>query len=148
MADSALRALYLVLSSHLNAAASPVNLWGNRAKPLEEVEAGLEKPYSCFFWAGGGEERIAAPSTEEERLILTVKGVALDMKDALTMQQQITGLLRNSGSQDVDPRLPSNDDFDILTVTRDRVVWLVEKFEGAVDIYHAGHLYEFLMERK
>lgn len=136
-----MQALYEILYGQL------VNTtpWGTRVEPLEIASARLAKPYCVFFVASGGREA-AVPVRDNARFVVSVKVVALKMADALGGQEVITGKLHNAGRQDVNPRLVAHADWDVTTVTETRVIWLEEKFEGALSIYHAGYQYEIMME--
>ena len=138
-----LQALYEILQAHLGGA-SPV--W-TQVAPVEVVPADAVKPYLHFFWAGGGNEQ-GVPVRTNARITLSVKGVALTLAEALAMKDAAADLLRNSGSQDVNPRLPAHAAWEVLNVTQDRVIYLEESFQGGQRIYHAGNQYEFVMERK
>lgn len=141
---NALQACYEVLYQQLRAA-SP--LWGERVQPLTVASAGLEKPYVVFFIAGGG-RALSVPKRDHARFTVSVKAVALDMATAMGAQETISARLHNSGEQDVNPRLATHPEWHVLTVTEDRAIWTEEKFEGARSIYHAGHQYDWLMERR
>lgn len=141
---AAKQALYEVTYAHFNNA-SP--LWGTRVQPLEIASATIVRPYLTFFTASNM-RRMSTPTRKSADLVLSVKGVSDTFADALTMQQLITEMLDDSGDQDIDPRLPYNAGWRVLTVTEDREIWLQEKFAGAKDIYHAGHQYRIVMERR
>lgn len=137
-------ALYEILFAHLNGA-SPI--WGSRVEPLMMASADLEKPCLIFFRASGVREN-SVPVRNSARFSLTAKVVAETMQDAVDGQAAISTALHNAGSQDVNPRLPSHEEWNVLTVTEDREVWIEEAFEQAARIYHAGYQYDILMERR
>ncbi|MBZ0294499.1 MAG: hypothetical protein K8L99_18185 [Anaerolineae bacterium] len=141
---AALASCYEVLYQHLNDA-SP--LWGTRVQPLTIASAELTRPYTVFFLAAGGNEQ-SVPADDMKRFTISVKTVADVFADALTAQDEISLLLRNSGEQDIQPSLPTHPDWHLLTVTEGRAIWIEEKFAGAQNIYHAGYQYDILMERK
>jgi hypothetical protein len=141
---SAKGALYQVLYPYLR---DYGGVWGMRVEPLAVATAGLDKPCVQFFYVGGGRE-LSVPRRDSQRIMLAVKCVAETMQVAVDGQEQISAALHNAGEQDVDPRLPSHDGWHILTVTEEEEVWVEEMFEGTQRIYHAGHRYEFLMERR
>ena len=144
MAVSAHQAINEVLFSYLNGSSA---IWGDRVQPLSEASSTLTRPYVVFFNAAGGRE-LSVPNRNHARFMISVKCVTLGMAAALGAQEVLTGLLHNSGLQDIDPRLPTHLDWDVLTVTEGREIYVEDKFEGAQRIYHAGHQYEVLMERK
>lgn len=144
MAVSAQQAVYEVLFQYLNGA-SP--LWGQRVQPLSTASSDLDKPYLVFFLASNINED-ATPSRDNQRFVISVKGVAAELNEAMAMQAAMSALLRNSGRQDINPRLPIHADWDILTVTQDRVIWIQEKPQTGNDIYHAGYQYEIFVEAK
>ncbi len=141
---SAKQAAYEVLNAHLKNA-NP--WWGVRVQPLTIASADLQKPYVVFSEASNM-RRLSAPPIKMAEVLIAVKGVALEMATATGIEDAITGLLDDSGDQDVSPRLPFNADWRILTVTEQRSIWVEEKFSGAQSLYHAGHQYLFLMERR
>lgn len=140
---SATGALYQIMYAHLNGQ----SIWGSRLEPLMMASADLEKPCLLFFRASGGREN-SVPGRDSERFSLTVKVVVKTLQQAVDGQAAISTLLHNSGSQDVDPRLPSHAEWQVLTVTEDREVWIEEAFEKTERIYHAGHQYDVLLERR
>lgn len=141
---SAKNALYEVLYPYLR---DYGGVWGARVEPLAVATADLEKPCVQFFHVGGGRE-LSVPTRDAARIMLAVKVVAETMQTAVDGQDQISAALHNAGDQDVNPRLPNHDGWHVLTVTEDEEVWIEEMWEGTQRIYHAGHRYEFLMERR
>lgn len=141
---SAKQAAYEVLYARFNNA-SP--LWGTRVQPLTAASSQLVRPYVVFFEASN-QQRQTSPSHKMAEFLVSVKGVTEKFADALTIEQLITERLDDSGDQDLNPRLPYNAGWRILTVTEQRSIWLEEKFSGAMDIYHAGHQYLLVMERR
>lgn len=137
-------ALYEIVYAHLNGF-SP--MWGNRVEPLMMASAALEKPCLMFFRASSGREN-SVPNRDSARFSLTVKIVAETMQQAVDGQAAISTALHNAGAQDVSPRLPSHAEWQVLTVTEDREVWIEEAFQQAERIYHAGYQYDILMERR
>jgi len=133
-------ALYLILSAHLTGY-SPI--WGDRVEPLMMASAGLTKPCLMFFAASAGREN-SVPGRDSARFTLTAKVVAETMQTAMDGQAELSNALHNAGEQDVNPRLPSHDEWHILTVTEGRE----EAFQQTARIYHAGHQYDILMERR
>jgi hypothetical protein len=111
------------------------------------ASADLEKPCLIFFRASGGREH-SVPSRDSARFSLTAKVVTETMQQAVDGQAAISTALHNAGSQDIDPRLPLHEEWNVLTVTEDREVWIEEAFEQAARIYHAGYQYDILMERR
>lgn len=141
---SPIGAIYQVMNAHLKNG-SPI--WQGRVQPLAMASAGLEKPCLMFFHASGGRE-LSVPVRDSARFTLTVKIVAEAMQQAVDGQAAISTLLHNSGAQDVSPRLPTHVEWDVLTVTEGREVWIEEAFEKAKRIYHAGYQYDILLERR
>lgn len=141
---AAREALYQVLEQHLRNY-SPV--WGERITPKMIATAKLTKPRLMFF-ALPGVNADPTPVRKAHRFTVTVKLVADDMATALVGQADISRALANSGTQNVDPRLPAHADWHVLTVNEDREVYLEDPFAGAVTSYHAGHQYVVLMERR
>jgi hypothetical protein len=144
MAESAEQALYEILNAHFGAVVSPI--WTDY-QPLESGSASLVKPYLVYFVASAVSERQVV-QTRHERITLSTKGVALELASALAIQEVLSQELDDSGSQDYDPRLPSHTDWEVLTVTEDGIIRIDEALEGAKWIYHRGHRFDILMERK
>lgn len=138
------QALYEVMYSHLNNASA---LWGTRVQPLMAANAQLARPFVVYFEASN-QRRLSAPTKKMAEILLSVKGISDSMANAMAISDAITTLLDDSGAQDVNPRLPYHAGWQILTVTEGRSIWVEEKFAGAADIYHAGHQYLFVMERR
>ena len=66
--------------------------------------------------------------------------------------EAISALLDDSGRQDVgsasaNPHLPIHAEWDITTVTEELDIWVEELFDTE-NIYHAGHQYRVMMEKK
>lgn len=139
---SALQALYTALYPYLRDYAGAE--WSGRVQPRAIATASLDKPHLLFFWAGGGTVA-SAPVRDRENVVLTVKIVALSMATATAGMATISEALKNSGTQDVDPRLPAVAGWNITTVTQLRHVWVEESFETQ-SIYHAGYQFEFNLE--
>lgn len=137
-------ALYQVMNAHLRNAST---IWMTRVEPMMVATTGLQKPCLLFFAASGGRE-LSVPSRNSARFSVTVKCVAETMQQAVDGQAAISAALHNAGAQDINPRLPSHAEWQILTVTEDREVWIEETFENAQRVYHAGYQYDILMERR
>lgn len=141
---NALQAAYEVLTQRLKNA-NP--LWGGRVQPLGVASAALVKPYVVFSLAAGGNDEIT-PNRDNASFIISIKGVAEDMATAFAIDDTVNGLLNDSGRQDTSPRLPVHAVWDILNVTKGRMIYVEEKFSNAQSIYHAGHQYNVVMEHK
>jgi len=145
MTIGAHEALYKVMNARLvNGSA----LWGLRARAVEIADATLTRPYLLWFVASNMRYNMANAHKKRAEIVLSVKGVAEDMATALAIQEAITGLLDDSGSQDISPRLPYSADWIITTMTEDRAIWLQELTSVGKMIYHAGHQYQVRMERR
>lgn len=141
-----LEALNMILYSHLNRASA---LWDERVYPTGRAPAGIDKPYLLFFWAGGGNDLVAGVGTRRNaRLTLSIKGVALELAEALAIKAAVESLIDQSGTQDRNPQLPEHPEWIVTTATMDRAIYIEEAFEGAQWIYHAGNQYVFTMERR
>jgi hypothetical protein len=148
----ALQALQITLYSYLVGDGS--RLWGNRVKPTEIAASGIEYPYISYFWAGGGREEQAA-WLRSARITMTIKGVcgfAENLSDpysiALEMQGSIADLLVDTGEQDFNPVFPTNAHWRFLTINQGRMIYQAIQLSDTVWSYHAGHQYEFLMEKR
>ena len=142
--SSARQAAYEVLISRLKNA-NP--LWGGRVQPLTIATSGLEMLFVVFFTASNMRQ-LSTPTRKSAMMTVSVKAVAKTLADAEAASDAISGLLDDSGDQDVDPRLPYHAAWRILTLTEDRAIEIEEKFSGAESIYHAGHQYQLAMERR
>lgn len=147
----ALEALSLILKDKLRGQGA----WSDRAYPIEVAISDATYPYATWFWSGGGNE-LQAVGLHTARLQMSVKGVCGEQdgiispyETALTMQGQLSGLLRNSGLQDKGTNsLPSNVNWEVLTVTQGRVIYQRVQLSNKAWSHHAGHVWEFLMEEK
>ena len=146
MTIGAHEALYKVMNARFSTATEK-SLWGGRAQAVEIANAKLVRPYLLFFVASNMTPA-SNPHIHKAEIVLSVKGIAEDMATALAIQEAVTGLLKNSGTQDLTPRLPYNADWVITTVSEDRAIWLEELSAVGNMIYHAGHQYMFRMERR
>lgn len=142
MSETAIGALYQILRAHL---AANDGLWQTRAHPLEVIPAKVSRPYVVYFVVAGGDGQEIR--TERARLVVSVKCVGDTLGDSLAGAERIRAYLDNSGTQDTNPRLPSLTSWAVTTVSIDRVISLVERFEGAQPIYHNGNQFVFTMER-
>lgn len=146
----ALQACHQILYQHLNGQGA----WDMRLYPVESAPPSAEYPYLTWFWSGGGNE-LQATGSQIARLQMSVKGVAGDqdgisdpMGLALGMQSEISEALRNAGVQDVGGMsLPSHARWMVLTVTQGRMIWMRVQLDDKRWSYHAGHVYEILLER-
>lgn len=136
---TALAALQIMLFNRLRG----TDEWGDRVF-ADMATAGTVRPYCIFFWAGGGDELIRQ-GVQNARLVMTVKCVADTQGAAFGGAARIEALLRSQGSQE-EAGIPATSGWVVTTVTQDRVVHLVEAWEGAERIYHDGHQYIFRME--
>lgn len=145
---SAQAALFATLIGHLDNA-SP--LWEGRVWAAELVPADTDRPFVHYFRSAGGRNQ-SVPANDQETLTVVVKGVALDLQTAEAISWQISYRLHNAGEQDykrdTEPFTITHPEWHILTVTEDNAVVVDEAFEGAQMLYHRGHQYVVLMERK
>jgi hypothetical protein len=140
MADTALWALYQGVANALMGANS---LWGDRVFP-DVAPAWAGDDYVLFFWTGGGEANEVVEA--DAHITLTIKGVSDSMEDAMKMAGAIAALLNDKGSQEATtPAVNAGPDWVVTAITQGRVVHLVEKFTQAVNIYHEGASYEFVL---
>lgn len=136
---TALDSLYQMIYTEMNGA----SVWGARVFP-DMAPADTARPYAIFFYSGGG-ENLVTPSAQNARLVVTVKTVADTMSEAFTGAAAIETLLRNQGLHE-SAGIAAVGGWQVLTSTQDRVVHLVEMYQGAAPIYHEGHQYVFEME--
>jgi hypothetical protein len=144
MTVSAQQAVNEVLIGYLRNASA---LWGVRAYPVEIAPSGVQRPYVVFFPASNMAPA-SNPHHKKAELAMSIKGVTLDMANALGIQEVLTTLLDDSGDQDINPRLPTHAGWRITTVSIDRAIWLQELDTVGTMIYHAGHQYQVRMERR
>lgn len=128
-------------------------LWGQNVRPVETVDDKTERPYVAFFLVDEFPEG-SHPSKDIHRVIVTIKGVAGDESEqdalgtALAIQEAISELFADTGETDAYPSLAIHANWYIQTVTEGRVVYIPEMLADSIPSYHAGHQYEFLLERK
>lgn len=155
---NAQQALYEILISRLRNASA---LWGVRLEPLTIASSRLGEPldangqrqlYVVFFEVSGGRQMVN-PRRKNAEILISVKAVSGTMAQAMAASDAISALLDDSGRQDVGSittplHLPTHAEWDITTMTEERDIWLEEQFSGAQSIYHAGHQYRVMMEKK
>lgn len=143
MAVDALDSLYQALVATLKGVDGAE--WGNRVTP-DYVPSGESQPYAMCFWAGGGE----IPSVfdgEVEELLITVKCVAGSLGGALNGAKQIKEALRHKGSQQVaSGNISGGDDWDIVTVFKERKVHIFDPYQDVKPVWHSGNQYRVRME--
>jgi len=140
--EAALAGLYRALALYLPGDV----LIADRVYP-DEVPAGVVRPYWVFFFVSGGESNDV--HRQDAEFVLTVKCVAETLAQSLDGAGRISNKLNDAGRQDgAAAPIPGTSEWDILTVTQERTVHIVEKFEKAQPIYHDGNQYRFVMERK
>lgn len=144
MTVSAQEALQTVLIGRLRSASA---LWGTRVQPVDVVSSSLTRPYVQFFVASNVQPA-SNPYHKKAEIVMSIKGVAEDMASALAIQEAITQLLDDSGDQDINGRLPYHAGWRVTTVGTDRAIWLQEYPAAGGTLYHAGHQYQFRMERR
>lgn len=148
----ALQALQTTLYAYL--VGNGNRAWGNRVKPTEIAASGVAYPYISYFYVSGGREEQAA-WLRSARITMTIKGVcgpsdtlSDPYKVALEMQGAIADLLVDTGEQDYNPVFPSHAEWRFLTINQGRIVYQSIQLSDTVWSYHAGHQYEFLMEKR
>lgn len=134
--------LYEMLRSNLVDA----GIWGSRVF-ADAAPAGVERPYCVYFVVSGGADNVRA-GLRDASYVVTVKCVADDLGTSLQGAGQINAVLHDRGGGDRIQDLIQPDGWYVMTVTADRVVHLVERFEGAVPIYHDGQQFLVVMEAK
>jgi hypothetical protein len=127
--------------------------WGARVVPTEVAASGVQYPYVSYFWVAGGHEYLTRGRSQ--RLTMTIKGVCGQAegisdpyKIALEMQGTIADLLTDSGAQDINPIFPSHAEWTFSTISQGRLVYQAIQLADSIWSYHAGHQYEFLMEKR
>jgi len=112
----------------------------------ERAPVGAVRPYVVVSLAAGTREQWRGAAANAS-LVYTVKCVGNTMGAAIGGQARLIALLDGQGSQE-GGGLASDDGWDVLTVTAETSVNLVEAFEGVDEVYHAGHQYRLDMESK
>lgn len=140
MAERALWALYQGLFTTLNGANS---LWGDQVYP-DAAPAWAGQDYLLYFWTGGGEANDVVE--QDARITLTIKAVSDSLEDAMKMAAAVAALLNDKGTQETTtPAVSAAPDWLVTAITQGRIVHLLEKFSDAVNVYHEGNSYEFIM---
>jgi hypothetical protein len=119
---------------------------GGYAVYADIAPAGIARPYLVFFVAAGGESN--RRRVRDAEFVVTVKCVSNDGASAYTGAAYIETMLNDHGSQDTTPLSATNEDWDVTTITQDRVIDQVEMYEQAAPVYHAGHQYQVVMEAR
>lgn len=144
MTVSAMEAIETVLVSHLRDA-SP--LWGVRVQAADIVGSTVVRPYVHYFPASNMQPA-SNPYHKKAEMVYSIKGVAESKADALAIQEAINGLMDDSGDQNINPRLPYHAGWRVTIVSTDRAIWLQEYPAAGKTLWHAGHQYRILMERR
>lgn len=144
MTVSAQEAIETVLIGHLRDASA---LWGVRVQAADIVSSTVVRPYVHYFPASDMQPA-SNPYHKKAELVYSIKGVAEDKASALAIREAITGLMDDSGDQDINPRLPYHSGWRVTTVSTDRAIWLQEYPAAGKTLYHAGHQYRIMMERR
>lgn len=148
---SAQQAINEVLIARLKGA-NP--LWGERVQPLTVASAQLaagengdRQSYVVFFPADNRRAK-TNPSRRIHELMMSVKGVAGEMADALAISDAITALLHDCGELDATPALVTHPTWRVKTVTEGRQIYIEEPITAVGSVFHAGHQYEIVMEER
>lgn len=134
-------ALYQALRLNL-ANASPI--WADRAY-ADIAPAGVTRPYVVWFAVSGGRD-LVRQDVQSASYVVTVKCVADTLALSLAGQEAIRAVLDDNGTQDRRNTLVQPTGWRVHTITADRAVHVVERFEGAQAIYHDGYQYSVVME--
>lgn len=144
MTVSAQEAIETVLIGLLRNA-SP--LWGVRVQAATVVDSKVVRPYIHYFPASDMQPA-SNPHHKKAELVYSIKGVSASKAEALAIREAITELMDDSGDQDIDPRLPYHAGWRVTTVSVNRAIWLEEYPAVGEILYHAGHQYQIMMERR
>ena len=142
MSESALAAAYRAIRTRLTANTNN-ELWNERAYP-DLAPASAARPFAVFFWSGGGEAN--RRRAQDAELRITVKVIADSLAEAFTGANRLSSLLNDADLGSVSP-LDGGASWDILSVTQERAVHLVEMVDGQA-IYHAGAVFRIKLEAK
>jgi hypothetical protein len=147
--SDALYALYWMVSQQM----AGEELWGDRVYPdVASLDNGQHEvdlmPYVVFFDAGSQEENYTLH--QDATCILTVKVVALTLREAMMGAARISARLNDQGIYDRAPTmpLPQHPDWFVTTVTQGRRVHIPDVQPNVATRWHSGHQFEFVMERK
>ena len=133
-------ALYEMLATNLRDA----GVWGERVY-ADVVPAGVVRPYVVYFVVSGGEDNVRG-DRRDASYVVTIKCVGERLVDSLQGARQLVERLDDHGVQDRSGVLIDPAGWTITTITADRAVHVVERFEGAIPIYHDGHQFIIVME--
>lgn len=141
MADHALQAAYEALANRLRGTGET---WGSNAR-VSWLKSSTPYPYVLYFWAGGGERQINGYRHAEYRIAVVC--ISNKLNDATTGAARISDLLREKGKQ-TSPAdyLTGSSDWDILTVTEEDTIYLVENTPDTIKSYRVGAYYRFFMQ--
>lgn len=147
--SDALKTLWESLRTQL---ASGDSIWDSRMFP-DYAPAGADRPLIVYSLIGGGEDNQIHKSDPE--YFIDVKCITSGENanlDALTGAGEISDLLNNQGSQDIDdngdPGVVTGDkNWVITTITQGLRIHQVDNWsENSVAIYHSGHEFRVTME--
>jgi hypothetical protein len=141
MTEPALQTVYKAVAARLSGSGEP---WGSKVR-VSLVKASTGYPYVVQFWSGGGEVQINGFIHAEFRI--GVKCVSDKLAEAMSGAGRISALLREKGQQ-TSPAdyLYGSADWDILTVTEEETIYLVEGAPDTVPVYHVGAFYRLFMQ--
>ena len=137
------RRLYAVL------AADPA--FGGRVRS-HTLALDLPRPYVLFFLSGGGHVQYAAGRDTSE-FSITVRATADTLAQVMEMQATIRGLLHDRGSRDLRGATggflaETGDSQEVTHITADGDICFDELFEGALRLYHAGHIMKVRVQNR
>jgi hypothetical protein len=139
--DTALQAAYEGIANRLR---DPGEVWGTRVR-VSAAKSGTAYPYVIQFWSGGGETMLNGSQNAELRI--GVKCVSDKLADAARGAGRISARLRDKGKQDSPADyLIGSSDWDILTITEEEIIYLVEGTPDTVTVYHWGAFYRLFMQ--
>lgn len=138
--EPALAAIYRALETRLNNTGEP---WSGAY--ADNVPAGKPRPYIVYFLSGGGE--VNRNRTQDAEVVMTVKALANSLSTAFECAARLSELLNDSGTQDSADPLEGGSDWEILTVSQERAIHLIETSDGK-RIYHEGFQLRVVMEAK
>ena len=142
MAEIALQAAQKAITARLTA--NPNELWGNRVR-VSLAKSNTSYPYVIYFWSGGGESNTVR--AQDSSLRIAVKCISSKMAEAMRGAARISELLNDCGKQDdAGDYLYGGDDWEILSITEEEVIYLPEQQADTITAYHVGAFYRFEMQ--
>ena len=137
--------LQALMKAVWNRLAAGSYIWNTRVS--ETPQPTWDKPYCQVYYISGTESNFLREQDAEFEL--GIKVIASDQAQSMAGAAQVIEALNDQGVQDLPTSaLDGGTDWEISTSTQTRIIHMVEPFQNAVNIYHDGGVFSFVMGRK